>query len=104
MSTEKNYLKKVELHEKAKNLNRKLSELKLYRNFIFENYDSKISVQVEAISCYDCNDETFAKISVPTEVILQKEIAKKFILEQLDLEIKSIEENLDLFDKEFYSL
>lgn len=101
MNIEKFYTKEVVIYEKAKCLNDRLSELRHTRNFIFENYDTKINVSITASSYHNYNEKKFKEISLPVSVILGLSIDEKFVLEKLDLEIKNIEEQSEKLNTEF---
>lgn len=104
MNIEKFYTKEVEIYEKVKSLNDKLSELRHKRKFIFENYDSKINVSLTASSYHNYNEKKFKEISLPIDVILGYPITEKIVLEKLDSEIKSIEKQLEDLNVEFEKL
>ena len=101
MNLEKFYTKEVEIYEKVKYLTDRLKELMSQRNFIIENYDTKINVSLTASSYHNYNKNKFKEISLPIDAILGFSITKKLVLEKVDLEIKNIKEQLEKINDEF---
>lgn len=100
MNMTKFYTKQVEIYEKAKTLNDKLRELVNMMNFITDNYDSEINVTIEANSFYNYNSKRHKKILLPTDVVLDQEVTKKYVLGRLNSEIGNIKEQLKKLEKE----
>lgn len=104
MNIEKFYTREVQIYEKVRELNSRIDALKSNIRFISQNYDSKITVTIEASSYHNYNDKTLKTISLPVDVILGKLITEDFVLEKLDAEIKSIKEQLKELNTEFENL
>ena len=101
MNIDKFYTEDVEIYEKAKALSTELSELTEKQHFISGNYDSKIHAKIECSSNYNFNEKVYKKIELPVNVILDVNITKSFVLDQIDKRIKEINKQLQLLDDKF---